>query len=92
MELSLSRVDTVGRSALRRHSSLFADKSETGPRVWRISTPVFGFILLGVQLFVFFGSPPTSPAAAAITALASYVLFATISYWLECKSKMSGEL
>jgi hypothetical protein len=65
---------------------LYLRTNRTGPRVWRISTPVFGLLLVGVQLIVFFGSPPTSPAAAAITALASYVLFAAISYWLERKA------
>jgi hypothetical protein len=71
---------------------LYLRTNPTEPRVWRISTPVFGLLLLGVQLFVFFGSPPTSPAAAAITALASYVLFAAISYWLERKAQVSDEL
>ena len=71
---------------------LYLRTNPNGPGLWRISTPVFGLLLLGVQLIVFFGSPPTSPAAAAITALASYVLFAAVSYWLERRAQVSDEL
>ena len=42
----------------------------------------FGFVMLLVQATVFFGPPPPSPNAAAITALFSYFLFAGIVYWL----------
>lgn len=46
---------------------------------------VFGIVLLLLQGVVFFGAPPTSPAAAAITALLSYVVLAALAYWLEQK-------
>jgi hypothetical protein len=47
--------------------------------------PVFGILLLGVQGIVFFGAPPSSPVAAALTALVSYILLAGIVYWLDLK-------
>jgi hypothetical protein len=46
---------------------------------------IFGLAMLAVQATVFFGPPPPSPNAAAITALGSYALFAGIAYWLEKK-------
>jgi hypothetical protein len=41
--------------------------------------------MLAVQAYVFFGPPPTSDKAAAITALVSYLGFDGIAYWLERK-------
>lgn len=45
----------------------------------------FAMVLLALQAVVFFGAPPTSPMAAALTALLSYVVLAAIAYWLERK-------
>jgi hypothetical protein len=47
-------------------------------------TPILGFglVMLGVQAYVFFGPPTASPAAAASTALAAYVIFAVVIWWL----------
>jgi hypothetical protein len=53
--------------------------------VGKFGMPVFGIVLLAVQSVVFFGSPPPSPAAAALTAFLSYVVFAAVVYWLEKK-------
>jgi hypothetical protein len=50
--------------------------------VGRFGLPVFGVAMLAIQSYVFFGPPPVSPAAAATTALASYVVFAVIAEWL----------
>jgi hypothetical protein len=44
---------------------------------------VFGLLMVAVQLTVFFGSPPKSDTEVAISALAAYVLFAAIAFWLE---------
>jgi hypothetical protein len=41
---------------------------------------VFGFLMLGVQAYVFFGPPPVSANAAAATALAAYFIFAGVIY------------
>jgi len=48
----------------------------------RVGLPVFGVVMLAIQSYVFFGPPPVSPAAAAVTALAAYVAFAFIAEWL----------
>jgi hypothetical protein len=44
---------------------------------------VFGLVMLVIQAKVFFGPPPASADAAALTALASYVAFAAIVARLE---------
>lgn len=54
-------------------------------RIGKFGMPVFGVVLLAVQSLVFFGAPPPSPLAAALTALISYVVFAGVVYWLEKK-------
>ena len=43
---------------------------------------MFGGVMLGVHAYVFFGPPPTSPAAAASTALAAYGMFALVIWFL----------
>lgn len=42
-------------------------------RIWTIA---FALIMLGAHTVTFFGAPPASPAAAAITALVAYAVFA----------------
>lgn len=44
---------------------------------------LFGLIMLAIQAYVFFGPPPTSDKAAALTALAAYALFALAIRLLE---------
>ena len=44
---------------------------------------VFGLVMLAIQAYVFFGPPPVSDTAAALTALASYAAFATVVARLE---------
>ena len=51
--------------------------------VGRIGPPIFGIAMLAIQAYVFFGPPPVSPAAAAMTALASYLVFAGVAQWLD---------
>jgi hypothetical protein len=46
---------------------------------------IFGIAMLGVQSIVFFGPPPASDKAAAVTALVAYAAFAGVAYWLERK-------
>ena len=46
---------------------------------------VLGAVMLAVQAVLFFGPPPSSDRAAAITALFAYGLFAAIAFWLEKK-------
>ena len=49
----------------------------------RFGPPVFGVVMLAIQGYIFFGPPPTSPVAAAITALVSYAVFAAVAQWLD---------
>ena len=51
----------------------------------RFGMPVFGVVMLAVQASVFFGPPPPSPEAIAVTALVSYFAFAAIAGWLDRK-------
>jgi hypothetical protein len=51
--------------------------------IGRIGPPIFGILMLAIQCYVFYGPPPTSPGAAAITALVSYVVFAAVAHWLD---------
>jgi len=51
----------------------------------RYGMVVFGLVMTCVQVVVFFGPPPSSDRAAAITALALYLVFAAAAYWLEKK-------
>jgi hypothetical protein len=51
--------------------------------VGRLGPPVFGVVMLAIQGYIFFGPPPVSPVAAAVTALVSYVVFAAVAHWLD---------
>ena len=51
--------------------------------IGRLGPPIFGLAMLAIQAYIFFGPPPVSPAAAAITALVSYVVFAFVAQWLD---------
>lgn len=44
----------------------------------RTATAVFGLIMLAIQAYVFFGPPPGSDKAAAVTAIVAYVVFAVV--------------
>jgi hypothetical protein len=50
--------------------------------IGRIGLPILAVVMLAIQVYVFFGPPPASPAAAAITALAVYLVFAAVAQWL----------
>ncbi len=51
--------------------------------IGRLGPPVFGILMLAIQGYIFFGPPPASPGAAAITALLSYFVFAVVAHWLD---------
>ena len=51
--------------------------------VGRFGPPIFGVLMLAIQSYIFFGPPPTSPVAAAITALVAYIVFAAAAHWLD---------
>jgi hypothetical protein len=60
-------------------------------RVGRYGMAIFGIVMLAIQGAVFFGPPPASPQAAAVTALIAYFSFAGVAYWLE-KTRRSGRV
>ena len=60
--------------------------------IGRYGFPVFGTLMIAVQCYLFFGPPPASPAAAAISALVSYVAFAAVAQWLDRQRKPVMEL
>ena len=62
---------------------LYTRRTQPLNAIGRVGPPIFGVVMLGVQGYVFFGPPPASPAAAALTALASYVVFAAVAHWLD---------
>jgi len=49
----------------------------------RLGMLIFAVLMVAVQVFVFFGPPPGSDRAAALTALVSYVMFAGVIALLE---------
>jgi hypothetical protein len=51
--------------------------------VRRLRMVAFGLVTLAIQAYVFFGPPPVSDKAAAVTALASYVMLAAVVARLE---------
>jgi hypothetical protein len=65
------------RHFFRGNVALYA--REAGPKAGMI---VFGLVMLAIQAFVFFGPPPSSGTAAALTALLAYGLFAAfVARW-----------
>ena len=53
-------------------------------------TLIFGILMLAIQAYIFFGPPPTSDRAAALTALIAYALFATVIWWLQDRHENQG--
>jgi membrane-bound metal-dependent hydrolase YbcI (DUF457 family) len=47
---------------------------------------IFAVLMVAIQMFVFFGPPPASDRAAAMTALAAYAVFAVVIARLERRS------
>jgi hypothetical protein len=64
---------------------LYFRATEPKGRGGRYGMVIFGLIMVADQSLVFFGPPPRSDKAAAITALVSYFVFAGVAYWLERK-------
>jgi hypothetical protein len=62
---------------------LYLGRTQPLNAIGRFGPPIFGVVMLGIQGYVFFGPPPASPAAAALTALAFYIVFAALARWLD---------
>lgn len=56
----------------------------------RYAMVVFGLVMLGVHVSLFFGPPPPSEKFAATAGLVCYFGFAAAAYWLE-KKRVSAE-
>ena len=63
--------------------TLYLGRTRPLTAIGRVGPPIFGVLMLGIQGYVFFGPPPASPAAAAVSALVSYVVFAAVAHWLD---------
>ena len=55
-----------------------------------LGPPGLGTVMIAIQCYLFFGPPPISPAAAAISALVSYFVFAAVAQWLDGQRKYSS--
>lgn len=64
---------------------LYLRRTEATTRFGRYGMVIFGLLMVGVQVLVFFGPPPRSDRAAAIMALSLYAVLAAVVYWLERK-------
>jgi hypothetical protein len=53
--------------------------------IGRYGMTVLGLFAVALQAYVFFGPPPVSDTAFALTALVLYFVFAVLVYWLEGK-------
>jgi hypothetical protein len=62
---------------------LYLRRTRAASAVGRFGPPVFGVLMLAIQGYIFFGPPPVSPRAAALTALVSYIIFAAVAQWLD---------
>lgn len=62
---------------------LYLRSTQANNAVGKFGMPALGLLLIAAQSIVFFGSPPTSGAATAVTALVAYIVFAAAASWLE---------
>ena len=62
---------------------LYLRRTRARDALGRFGPPAFGFFMLAIQVYVFFGPPPASPSAAAATALVSYLVLAAVAQWLD---------
>ena len=81
---------TLEASVLFGGVILYLRTSKAASSLGRYGMPVFGILLIGLQAMIFFGAPPSSPVAAALTALASYIVLAGIVYWLDRQRVWKG--
>ena len=65
--------------------ALYLRTTEAKDAIGRYGMVVLGVVAVAAQAYVFFGPPPVSDAALAVTALALYFVFAAAVYWLEGK-------
>ncbi len=64
---------------------LYLRATEAKDTIGRYGMLIFALVAAAIQAYVFFGPPPVSDTAFAVTALVLYFGFAAIIYWLEGK-------
>lgn len=62
---------------------LYMRSTTSNSRIGTLGVPILGVVLVALQSMVFFGAPPETPSAAALTALFAYFLFFLLAFWLE---------
>jgi hypothetical protein len=62
---------------------LYLRSTTSNSAVGKYGVAILGVVMLSIQATVFFGPPPSSDRAAAVTALVLYAAFAWIAFWLE---------
>jgi membrane-bound metal-dependent hydrolase YbcI (DUF457 family) len=70
--------------------ALFLRTTEPKDSIGRYGIMILGFVAVALQAYVFFGPPPVSDTAFAVTALGLYFAFAAAAYWLEGKRTAIG--
>lgn len=65
--------------------ALYLATTKPKDAIGRYGMVIFGFVAVALQAYVFFGPPPVSDTAMALTALGLYFAFALAVYWLEGK-------
>jgi hypothetical protein len=63
--------------------TMYLRRTRATNAIGRVGPPVFGILMLAIQCYVFFGPPPSSPSAAAISALVFYAVFGAVAQWLD---------
>lgn len=63
--------------------TLYLGGTRAVDRTGRLLPWGFTLVLVGIHASVFFGSPPGSPAEAALIALGAYAIFAAIAAWMD---------
>jgi hypothetical protein len=62
---------------------LYMRSSVADTAIGRYGMLLFAIVLAGIQLYLFFAPSPPTPDAFALTAIASYFIFAGVAFWLE---------
>jgi uncharacterized membrane protein HdeD (DUF308 family) len=65
--------------------ALYLRATKSKDAIGRYGMAILGIVAVALQAYVFFGPPPVSDTAFALTALGLYFAFAVAAYWLEGK-------
>jgi uncharacterized membrane protein HdeD (DUF308 family) len=65
--------------------AIYLRTTEPRDSIGRYGMMILGLVAVALQAYVFFGPPPVSDTAFALTALGLYFAFAAAAYWLDAK-------